>query len=176
MQAACSSSSFITVTNKANYIWIIQCDRPQQRSKIYGKLPTNNDHSLGLLPHHGRNAHASEHIATKERDLWSPSIARTWHEMGTIVSWHKIGSSNLEEAHRTTDGYNCVSWKQGSLLFCHRYNCNHLKEQSIRCGRKEFSSWLGQRLSSCNLVQCGRVIWVALVLGCVHPSRDLRRA
>jgi len=68
--------------------------------------------------------------------------------MGTIVSWHKIGRSYLEEVHTTTDGYNCVSWKQGSLLFGHKYNYNHLKVQSTRCGWKGFSSWLGQRLSS----------------------------
>ena len=114
MQSACSRNSMITVTpNKANYIWTIQFDRPQQRSKVYGKLPTNNDHSLGLLPHHGCNAHGPEHNATKGRDLWSPSIARTWHEMGTILSWHKFDAA---EAHTTTDGYNCVSWKQDSIL------------------------------------------------------------
>jgi hypothetical protein len=60
-----------------------------------------------------RMAHSTLQLC---RDFWSPSIARTRHEMGTIVSWHKIGNSKLEEARRTTNGYNCVSWKQGSLL------------------------------------------------------------
>ena len=89
---------------------------PQQRSKIYWKLQTNIDDSLDLLPHHDRNAHDPQHIETNWRDVWSPSIAKARHETETIVSWHKIGKSKLEEAHGTTDVYNCGSWKQGSPL------------------------------------------------------------